>query len=229
MANENEDEDEKNLADDQNDDNKSKEDEERKSLREEHAELLERMVDEKLSVMKENLDKAYKKLEEQTKENTRLKSEAQEGKRKRLEDEGKHLEAANLRLAELEEKLRLQTETNTRLTRDREVEKALGTLDFRNEFAKETAVNIIKSELVQDSEDGTWIHKSGASLSDFIKTFVKDPNKDFLFKPKETNGAGTTPSGATTKNKQRPSSLKGMSSEELIQLAKDGKLGSFGM
>lgn len=218
------------VIENENEDENTEEKDTAAKLREEHQELLKAMVAEELAGMKASVDKAYKKLEEVTKENTRLKSEATDSKRKRLEDEGKHLEVANLRLAELEEKLRLTTEANTRLTRDREVERALGGLEFRNDFAKETAIDIIKKELIQDEEDGIWLHKSGASLSDFIKTFVKDPNKEFLFKPKETSGAGSpSAKGTLLKGKGRPKSLEGLSTEELLQLAQEGKLGSFAM
>lgn len=213
----------------QTDDIEDKEDkpedkaEERGSLSSEHQALLKQMVADELKTMKANVDKAYKKLEEVTRENTRLKAESQEKQRKQLEDEGKHFEAAKLKLTELEETNKILNERLTSITRDRELDKALGSLDFRNDFARETAFKTILSELVQD-DDGSWVHKSGASLSDYIKAFAKDPNKDFLFKPKENSGAGTggAKGGAAG---QRPKSLAGMSTEELLKAAAAGQLG----
>jgi hypothetical protein len=112
----------------------------------------------------------------------------------------------------------------TSLTRDRELEKHLGSLDFRNDFARETAFKTILPELVQD-EDGSWVHKSGASINDYLKAFAKDPQKDFLFKSKENSGAGTT-SNKSSATVSRPKSLSGMSTEELLALADSGKLGT---
>ena len=71
------------------------------SLKEEHQALLKQMVAEELKTMKANVDKAYKKAEEMARENARLKADVQEKQRKQLEDEGKHFEAAKLKLAEL--------------------------------------------------------------------------------------------------------------------------------
>lgn len=191
----------------------------------EYQEIIDRVVEERLQKMKSNVDKAYKKAEELARENTRLKEQQQEAKRKQLEDEGKHLEAANLRLSEFEEKNAILTEKLTSLTRDRELDKHLSGLEFRNEFAKETAFKTIVSELVQDN-DGMWVHKSGAPIGDYIKSFVKDPDKDFLFKPKDNSGTGTSAKNQSSANAGRPKSLSGLSTEEMLKLAAEGKLGS---
>lgn len=191
----------------------------------EYQEIIDRVVEERLQKMKSNVDKAYKKAEELARENTRLKEQQQEAKRKQLEDEGKHLEAANLRLSEFEEKNAILTEKLTALTRDRELDKHLSGLEFRNEFAKETAFKTIVSELVQDN-DGMWVHKSGAPIGDYIKSFVKDPDKDFLFKPKDNSGTGTSAKNQSSTNAGRPKSLSGLSTEEMLKLAAEGKLGS---
>lgn len=194
------------------------------SLAEEHQALLKQMVAEELKQMKANVDKAYKKSEELARENARLKSEAQEKQRKQLEDEGKHFEVAKLKLAEYEENNKILQEKLTSLTRDRELEKYLGSLDFRNDFARETAFKTILPELVQD-DDGSWVHRSGASINDYLKAFAKDPNKDFLFKPKENSGTGANSNKSST-TVTRPKKLDGMTTEELLALAETGKLGT---
>jgi hypothetical protein len=194
------------------------------SLAEEHQALLKQMVAEELKQMKANVDKAYKKAEEATRENARLKAEAQEKQRKQLEDEGKHFEVAKLKLAEYEENNKILQERLTSLTRDRELEKHLSSLDFRNDFSRNTAFKIILPELVQD-EDGSWVHKSGASISDYLKTFAKDPDKDGLFKPKENSGTGANSNKSST-TVTRPKKLDGMTTEELLSLAESGKLGT---
>jgi hypothetical protein len=194
------------------------------SLAEEHQALLKQMVAEELKPMKANVDKAYKKAEEMARENARLKSEVQEKQRKQLEDEGKHYEAAKLKVAELEEREKILQEKLTAITRDRELEKHLSSLDFRNDFARETAFKTILPELVQD-EDGSWVHRSGASINDYLKAFAKDPQKDFLFKPKENSGAGSN-SNKNSASVSRPKTLSGMTTEELLALADSGKLGT---
>jgi predicted RNase H-like nuclease (RuvC/YqgF family) len=200
---------------------------EKKRLSEDYSDMIEKIVEERLSRMKSNVDKAYKKADELARENTRLKEQEQNQKRKRLEDEGKHLEVANLKLSEFEEKNSILQEQLTSLTRDRELDKHLSGLEFRNEFARETAFKTIISELVQD-EDDRWVHKSGAPISDYIKTFSKDPEKDFLFKPKDNSGAGSSNNKNSGAEKGRPKTLTGLSSEDLLKLAREGKLGTVG-
>jgi hypothetical protein len=193
------------------------------SLSKEHEALVEKIVNDRLKGMKTNVDKAYKLAEELKRENTRLKEAQTAAERKKLESEGKQAEADKLRIAELEELLTVRNTELLGFTRDRQVEKAISALSFRNDYAKEVALKDIVNELVQD-DDGAWVHKSGASLADYVKAFAKDPNREFLFKPKENNGTGSTsPKNAAN---QRPKSVVGMSSEELLKAAAAGQLGA---
>lgn len=222
MADQNDD---SNVDDNQDDNNSTSAAPDKGSLSQEHQALLKQMVAEELKQMKSNVDKAYKQVEAVTRENTRLKAEQQDKQRKQLEDEGKHYEAEKLKNAELSETVKILQERLTSVTRDRELEKHLSSLEFRNDYARETAFQNILQELVQDT-DGTWVHKSGASIPDYLKAFVKDPNKEFFFKPKENSGAGST-SAKNTAAAGRPKSLSGLSSEELLNLAANGKLGTY--
>jgi len=192
------------------------------SLSKEHEALIEKIVNERLKTMKANNDKAYKLAEELKRENTRLKEAQTVAERKKLESEGKQAEADKLRIAELEELLNVRNNELLGFTRDRQVEKAISSLSFRNDYAKEVAIKDIISDLVQD-DDGAWVHKSGASLNDYIKAFAKDPNREILFKPKENNGTGTQPKGTVT---PKPKTLAGLSNEELLKAAAAGQLGS---
>ena len=219
MADQNDD----NVDDNQDDDNQDLANK-KATLADEHKELLKQMVADELKQMKSNVDKAYKQLETTTRENTRLKAESQDKQRKQLEDEGKHYEAEKLKNAELSETVKILNERLTSLTRDRELERHLSSLDFRNDYARETAFSNILQELVQDT-DGAWVHKSGASIADYLKAFAKDPNKDFLFKQKENSGAGSNSNKGSTVV-TRPKTLSGMSTEELLSLADSGKLGT---
>ena len=221
MADQNDD---SNVDDNQDDDNQDLSSK-KATLADEHKDLLKQMVADELKQMKSNVDKAYKQVEAVTRENTRLKAESQDKQRKQLEDEGKHYEAEKLKNAELSETVKILQERLTSVTRDRELEKHLSSLEFRNDYARETAFSNILQELVQDT-DGAWVHKSGASIPDYLKAFVKDPNKEFFFKPKENSGAGST-SAKNTAAAGRPKSLSGLSSEELLNLAANGKLGTY--
>jgi hypothetical protein len=193
-------------------------------LSKEHSELLEKLVAEKLKGMKSNVDKAYKQAETLAKENARLKAEQQENARKKLEDEGKHLEAEKLRRVELEETVKVLNERLVAFTRDKEVDREISSLPFKSEYAKEMAFKSIVEELVQD-DDGAWVHKSGASLKDYVKTFAKDPIKEFLFKPKENQGAGQGGFKGTAQG-GKPKDLSKMTSAELLEAAQKGLLGN---
>lgn len=182
-------------------------------------------VQEELRQMKSNMDKAYAKITDLTKENTVLKDREKELSRKRLADEGKHLELKELELTELKEKLRLAEEKYVRTTRDSTLQSALSSLDFRNEFARNLAFKEIVGELEQE-EDGTWIHQSGVPLQEYVRTFSKEPQREFLFKPRENQGSGTSKTENAGRNsKGRPKTLDGLSISEILQLAEEGRLG----
>ena len=127
----------------------------KQKLSEDYADMIEKIVEDRLGKMKSNVDKAYKKAEELARENTRLKENQQAEKRKQLEAEGKHLEVAKLKLTEYEETNKILNERLTSLTRDRELDSYLSGLEFKNDFARETAFKAIVSELVQD-DDERW-------------------------------------------------------------------------
>lgn len=192
------------------------------SLSEEHQKLVKAAVDEELAKIKANLDKAYKKVEETTRENVRLKEAQNEKKRKDLESEGKHAEAAKLRVAELEEQNKILNERLLSTTRDRTLEGHLAALPFRNEYARQSVFRDVLADLVQD-DDGVWVHKTGASIPEYLKTIAKDPEKEFLFKQKDNQGTGQPPKG--NGSGQRPKSITGLSTEELLALAEKGLLG----
>lgn len=200
------------------------EDELKQKFQSENEEIIEKIAEERLAKMKANMDKMDKQLKDTIAENTRWKDKAKEAERKRLEDEGKHLELAEMKNAELKEQVKLLEEKLTGLTRDRTVEKAISSLEFRNDFARETAFNAIVNQLEQTSE-GDWRHKSGASIEDYIKVFVKDERHEILFKPKSNSGTGANPSG--TGKPKSTKSITEMSTLEMLEAAERGDLGNF--
>lgn len=86
------------------------------------------------------------------------------------------------------------------------------------------AFRSIVDELVQD-DDEAWVHKSGASLKDYVKTFAKDPIKEFLFKSKENQGTGTAGPKSTAPG-EKPKSVVGMTSAQMLEAAQKGFFGA---
>lgn len=194
----------------------------------ETEEMIDRLVEERLAKIKASLDKAYSERDAAVREKVRLEEEKKQAKLKSLEDDGKHKEAAEMRLAELQEKLAIAESRVTELTRDSAVRSALTNLEFRNDRSSQMAYRDIIDQLVQDPETGSWIHKSGVSIKDFVSQYVKNEDNAFLFKPKTNTGTGTNGMGGTPKldpNKK----ISEMSTEEMLQLAATGKLGSFSL
>lgn len=189
-----------------------------------NADLLESMVDEKLAKMKANLDNAYAKLEESQKLNIRLEDEKKAFERKRLEDEGKHLELAQSETVELRERNAILEEKITALTRDQSVKDVIAGAPFRNDVAREMAFDRIVSKLVNDENRG-WVHESGASIEEFFKQFQKSSDNEFMFKPKENTGTGSSPGKSVKGALNKP--MSEMTTTELLQAASEGQFGEF--
>lgn len=194
-------------------------------------EMLDRLVAEKaaenLKDIKKKLDNAYA---ERDRANAKL-AEAQEKDRqaelKKLEEEGKHKEVYELKLAaeqdkynETVAKLQALEQTNLVLTRDSQVKGLLAEHKLRNGDAAEMAFNSIVANLVRN-EQGVWVHKTGISVSDYVRAFASDDSKSFLFAPKQSSGGGTTTTSAAPTSKK---SLFAMSQADVLKMAAEGKL-----
>ena len=81
-------------------------------------ELVAKAVEEQLSKIKGNLDKAYGERDQYRKEAEELKKAKQDLEIKSLEDQGKATEALEARLKQQEESMKALMEQNTRLSRD---------------------------------------------------------------------------------------------------------------
>jgi non-ribosomal peptide synthetase component F len=95
-------------------------------------------------------------------------------------------------------------------------------MTFRNDKAAEMAFREIVSNLVQ-TDDETWVHRSGVTVRDYCEAFSKDDEQSFLFKPKVSSGAGTQASKGTNRSDGKKS-LFDMSQAEVLKLAAEGKL-----
>jgi hypothetical protein len=189
-------------------------------------ELIDKVVEERLAKIKASLDKAYADRDAAVKKAVALEDEQKQARMKSLEAEGKHKEIAEMKVAELQEKLRIAEGKVTSLSRDSTVKDALAGLEFRNERSQQMAYKDVIEQLVQDPETGGWIHKSGVSIKEFVGAFSKDDENSFLFKPKTNSGGGTgSPSGNPRLDPNKK--LSQMTTQEVLALAQAGKLGSF--
>jgi len=192
--------------------------------------IVEAQVAERLAAIKGKLDSAYSARDDAIKEATRMKQEAQARELEALEKAGKHQEVLQMKLAAAEEKLKMADEAITSFRRDSVVKESLRGIKFRNDRAADMAYKSVVEQLVQD-KDGSWVHKTGTPIKDFISAFSKDEDNSFLFEAKPNSGANTN-NGASQMpdygagNKRKITEL---SAQEVLQLAQAGKLGSFMM
>jgi len=183
--------------------------------------LVEAQVAEALKDIKDKLNKAYEARDAAIKDKAELERREKEANLKRMEEEGKHKEVLELRLAESNAALEVANKRITELTRDVEVREVLSGLPFRNDKAAKVAYKEVVDELVQDDK-GVWRHKSGVSIKDYVEAFSKDEDQAFLFKVKSSSGAGTSTTTTNTENKS--GSLFAMKQEDVLKLAAEGKL-----
>ena len=176
--------------------------------------LVQSMVNDELSSIKGKLNDAYSARDEAIKAKALLEEEKKSAAMKQMEEEGRHKEVAELKMAELQAQLEAAQKRNTQLTRDHEVTSAVSGLEFRSELAAEMARDRILAQTVQ-GEDGMWRHKSGVSIKEFAEHFAKDDDNAFLFKPKTNSGAGTQQQAGTPDMKSNKP-LTEMNTNELL-------------
>ena len=186
------------------------------------AKLVQDKVDEQLKEIKGKLDKAFAARDEALKKVAEFEAQKKEAELARLKEEGKHKEAYELQLTEMSAKLSAAEKRNIELTRDIEVRNALAAQPFRNDSAREMAYREIVGQLVQN-EQGVWVHKTGVGINDYITVFADNDANSFLFKPKASTGSGS--SGVNnTNNSSEKKSLFAMSQDEVLKMAREGKL-----
>jgi hypothetical protein len=171
------------------------------------------------------MDRMAKERDEALKKAAEIEQQQKQEQIQRLEEEGKLQEALEMKLAEANAKLKVYEEENTKLNRDNVVNSQLGGLDFRNERSRQMAYRDIVEQLVQN-ENGTWVHKSGTTIQDFILAYSKNEDNSFLFRVKANSGAGTTTSSGTP-NVTEQKSLAQMTQEEVLAMAAKGQLGNY--
>ena len=195
--------------------------------------IASRMEEERAKLLtdfKSKLDNAYSARDELIKEKVALEEAKKAAELKQMEEEGRHKEIAELKLAEAQAKIEALSKRNTELTRDHEVSAALAGLDFRSDIAADMARDSVLKAVVQD-EAGAWKHKSGVSIREFVDHFKKDEVNSFLFKPKTSSGTGMGQPAGTPDMKSNKS-ITEMNTQEMLahfaaQAPTDGNFGNF--
>jgi len=185
------------------------------------AKIVQAQVDEQLSGIKEKLNSAYSQRDEAVSKAVAFEEEKKAATIGRLEQEGKHKEASDLKMAEMSAKLEARDKQITHLTRDSAVRDALKGLDFRNDTAADFAYRDVVDQLTQNAE-GMWVHRTGSSIKDFIDSFRKDDDKEFLFKPKQSSGTGQQATSVATGGFDSNKSITDMSTDEIMAAAAAG-------
>ncbi len=184
--------------------------------------IVQEKIDEQLKDIKAKLDKAYGSRDEALAKVKEFEKKEREAELKRLQEEGKHKEAFEMQLAEERAARTAAEKRNIELTRDIDVRSALTNQPFRSDNALEMAYREIVGQLVQN-EQGVWVHKTGLSIRDYVKAFAENDSNSFLFKVKASSGSGS--SGVNTSNNtSEKKSLFAMSQEEVLDMARKGKL-----
>ena len=179
-------------------------------------------IAEAVADIKGKLDKAYEQRDAAVSNARTLEQKIREAEVAALTAQGKKAEALELQLQDLRSELEQERTTNVSLSRDINVRSELASLRFRNEKAAAMAFSEITAELVRDAK-GVWVHRSGISVKDFVKVYSENADHGFLFEPKVSTGSGSSSSRSTTVTKEK-GSLFQMSQDEVLNMAREGKL-----
>ena len=189
------------------------------------SKMVQAQVDAQLKEIKSKLDNAYAARDQAATKAAELEEQQRLANVKRLEDEGKHTEVAQLKIAHLEGQLNAAKTRVTELTRDSAVDSAISGLSFQSPAAAKAARREIIDQLVCN-EEGAWTHKTGVSIKDAISAFEKQEENAFLFKPKQTSGSGFDGTGKSVDISQGLNGRKMMDIpiQEMLQLVAAGKV-----
>ena len=187
---------------------------------------IKQMVDDEVSKaianIKVNLDNAYKQRDEALSEVNKIKEEKRQAEIAGLEQQGKHSEAMQIKLNEVNARLEQYEQKNTELSRDNAVRTQLNALNFKSEKAAEMAYSDIVNSLKKDAT-GNWVHESGSSISETVSNYAKDDNNAFLFSVKANMGSGISPAKPST-GTNPVGSIKDMSTDEVLDAVAKGRI-----
>ena len=187
---------------------------------------VKQMVDEEVSKaisnIKLNLDNAYKERDEALGQIEKIKVEKRQAEISSLEQQGKHSEAMQIKLNEMNTKLEAYEQKNTELSRDNAVRTQLNSLNFKSEKAANMAYSDIVNSLKKDAL-GNWVNENGISIDETVSNYAKDDNNEFLFSVKANMGSGITPAKPST-GSTPVSSIKDMTTDEMLNALSKGQV-----
>lgn len=192
---------------------------------------VQKLVDEKVKEavrdIKSKLDSAYNARDDAMRKLAEIETFRKQEEVKRLQEEGKHKEALEMQLAEERAQKAAYEKRVIELTRDMELRSALTAYTFKNDNAFNMAYREVVDQLVQDDK-GIWKHKSGVPLKDYVRQFAEAEENAFLLKPKVSSGSGSssTSRASTSSTTLEGKSVFSLSQEEVLKLAREGKLPS---
>ena len=185
---------------------------------------IKQMVDEEVSKaisnIKLNLDNAYKERDNALGEIEKIKVEKRQAEISSLEQQGKHSEAMQIKLNEMNVKLEAYEQKNTELSRDNAVRTQLNSLNFKSEKAANMAYSDIVKSLKKDAL-GNWVNENGTSINETVSSYSKDDGNSFLFSVKANTGSGITPAKPST-GTTPVSSIKDMTTDEMLNAVSKG-------
>jgi hypothetical protein len=185
---------------------------------------VKQMVDEEVSKaisnIKLNLDNAYKERDNALGEIEKIKVEKRQAEISSLEQQGKHSEAMQIKLNEMNVKLEAYEQKNTELSRDNAVRAQLNSLNFKSEKAANMAYSDIVKSLKKDAL-GNWVNENGTSINETVSNYSKEDNNAFLFSVKANTGTGITPAKPST-GTTPVSSIKDMTTDEMLNAVSKG-------
>ena len=187
---------------------------------------VKQMVDEEVSKaisnIKLNLDNAYKERDNALGEIEKIKVEKRQAEISSLEQQGKHSEAMQIKLNEMNVKLEAYEQKNTELSRDNAVRTQLNSLNFKSEKAANMAYSDIVKSLKKDAL-GNWVNENGTSINETVSSYAKDEGNSFLFSVKANMGSGITPAKPST-GSTPVSSIKDMTTDEMLNAVSKGQV-----
>lgn len=186
------------------------------------AALIAKQVEASIKDFKSKVDKAYGERDALQLKVAEFEKAQRDAELKRLQDEGKFKEAFELELAEEKARNKALEKTNIELTRDLSLKSSLSLFPFRNKNAQEMAFKDIVGSLVRN-ESGEWVHKSGASIEAYVKTFAEHEDNAFLLKPKISRGSGQQETQQEERD-SKPKSIFELTPEEIADRAAKGTL-----
>ena len=184
--------------------------------------LVDQEVSKAISNIKLNLDNAYKERDEALSQIEKIKVEKRQAEISSLEQQGKHSEAMQMKLNEMNAKLEAYEQKNIELSRDNAVRTQLNSLNFKSEKAANMAYSDIVKSLKKDAS-GNWVNENGASIDETVSNYAKDDNNEFLFSVKANMGSGITPAKPST-GTTPVSSIKDMSTDEMLNAVSKGQI-----